>query len=235
VAAHALPVEVPGVVVKWVLRQHPGPLGCGIGDLHDRDLGVRLVAVPVRLGGERRDIDQRSLVVGVGNQRVGVRAAIRSHRRDEEGGAGIGDVEQADPLEAGGPGQLVLAGASFVGLRVIDGLSQDQAIPGLVDGHVALRPATEERGQQPRVRGVRDVVDPKPAVVPREDQVSPEGQVRVHRGPGASGLVHHVTAPGPSEPLPRRGKASGHRGQHRRGDGRDSDQSTDRNASHGQG
>ncbi len=133
-----------------------------------------------------------ALIVGVGDEGVGVRSPAGLYRGDLLRHAHVGDVEDADAAETLGAHRLVDALDSAV--EAAPGLfhRHEQQVPE--DGHVALAAGADHGDQVLRRRRVLDVVGIEPVEIADEEPVPAEREVRVRevqeaRPPGVFGRI----------------------------------------------
>ena len=114
---------------------------------------------------------------GIGDERVGVRAAAGLHRGHLAGLAHVADVEDADAAEAFAADRRFDAAGAAVdpAARLLDRHDQQVA----VNRDVALPARADHRGDQPRVLRVLDVVGIEAVEVAGEQVLALERQVGV--------------------------------------------------------
>src|SRR5690349_24389267 len=106
-----------------------------------------------------------------------VRSPARLNGRDLFRLRHVRDVEDADAAEPFGADRLLYASRAAVDApaRLLDGHEQQVA----VNRKIALTAGADDRRDQARLRGGRDVVDVEAVEIADEQLVAPEGHVRV--------------------------------------------------------
>ncbi len=138
-------------------------------------------AVQLRVRTYRRragDVDvDVVLVLRIDEDRVGVRAAARLDVRDVARVLDVGDVEDADALDARIAHSLLHALVTAIDAPRVAFSGHEEEV--LVDRHVALRCRAIVRQPQTRRRWIGDVPDLVAVVVALDGVVALEGEIRV--------------------------------------------------------